>query len=235
MKKLFVAVALLAAGAFSASAQTDIFNSPDNHPYFGVRASLDITSPGDIDANLYKLDAMDAGVGFSVGAIYNVPIYYNLYFEPGVSVYRHNAKVKDDIVKLDETYDKITVGEWGFAIPMMFGYTFDFSPIKVSVFTGPEFTVGLSGKAHYTAHLNGVKMTGSDSMYGDDGSFNRANVSWKFGAGVSYDHYYLSISGAAGLTNWLNNVSDFDYGDGVSGGKVTMHRNTVSIALGYNF
>lgn len=237
MKKLIAAVAVAATCCTGAFAQTEIYNNPDNHPYFGVRASLDVTCPGDVNIKgaSTSIDMMDNGAGFSVGAIYNVPIYYNLYFEPGVTVYKHNAKYKSSIVESSD-YSKVTLGEWGFEIPLMFGYHFDFAPIRLSVFTGPEFRVGLSGKTHYTANLNGVKMKGSESIYGDDGAYNRADVSWKFGVGLSYEHYYFAVSGAAGLCNWLNDVEYIDDTlPNYSGVKLTQHRNTVSVTLGYNF
>jgi hypothetical protein len=235
MKKLIIAASLLTASVLGASAQSSILNSPDNHPYLGIRASLDVTCPGDLDANVYKTDIMDNGAGFSLGAVYNVPIVYNLYFEPGVSIYHHTAKVKDKYAQSDG-YSKISISEWGFEVPLMFGYTFDFNPFKISVFTGPEFRVGLSGKTKYTAYVNNKKMTAKESMYGDDGWFNRGDVSWRFGVGFNYDHYYLSVSGAAGMCNWINDVYTINLDNGIStDGKASMHRNTVSVAIGYNF
>jgi hypothetical protein len=223
MKKQLIALALFAAGCSVASAQSEIFYNPDNKAYFGVRASLDITCPGDVSIKGVGSTSgyMSNGVGFSVGAIYNVPVYYNLYFEPGLNIYRHNAKDK-----FNEDGSKVTVGEWGFDIPLLFGYHFDFMPFRVSVFTGPEFSVGVSGKRKYKSE-NWDK---SQSMYGDNGLYNRANAYWRFGVGVDYENYYFSISGAAGLTNWLNDVSLLGDSD-----KLSMHRNTVSFTLGYNF
>jgi hypothetical protein len=237
MKKHLIALALLAAGCGVASAQSEIVYNPNNQPYFGVRASLDVTCPSDVKVGNYglSLDMLNNGVGFSVGAIYNVPVYYNLYFEPGVNIYRHNAKYNlNGLNSFDDSYDKVTLGEWGFEIPLMFGYHFDFSDLRLSVFTGPEFRIGLSGKTHYTTYINNVKMKGSESMYGDDGAYNRADVSWRLGVGLTYDRYYFAVSGGLGLTNWLNDVESFD-GDTTGGAKLSMHRNTVSVSIGYNF
>jgi hypothetical protein len=241
MKKQLIALALFAAGCSVASAQSEIFYNPDNKAYFGVRASLDITCPGDVNIKGVGSfsDYVGNGVGFSVGAIYNVPVYYNLYFEPGLNIYRHNAKSKDWLVdmasKLHSTeYSKVTLSEWGFDIPLVFGYHFDFSDIKLSVFTGPEFRVGLSGKTKYTTTKSvGPKLKGSESMYSDESTFvfNRADVAWRFGVGVTYQKYYFSISGAPGLCNWLNDATSDVFGEE----KISMHRNTVSFTLGYNF
>jgi hypothetical protein len=238
MKKLIVAAALVAVGALGASAQTDIFNSPDNHAYLGVRASLDVTCPGDLDIGGTKFDIMDNGAGFSVGVVYNVPLVYNLYFEPGVSIYHHSAKYNIQSLRLynfgsGDDWDKISIGEWGFNIPLVFGYNFDFNPFKIAVFTGPNFRVGMSGKTKYTGTLNGMKVSAKESMYDD---FKRADVAWRFGVGFSYDHYYLAISGDAGMCNWVKN-SDvmIDLGNNIYTNQQSMHRNTVSITLGYNF
>jgi hypothetical protein len=235
MKKQLIALALFAAGCGIASAQSEVVYNPNNQAYFGVRASLDVTCPTNVSASGTGIsyDMFKNGVGFSVGAIYNVPVYYNLYFEPGLNIYRHNAKYNDTYVGLSD-YTKVTLGEWGFEIPMIFGYHFDFSDIKLSVFTGPEFRVGLSGKTHYTTYLENVKMKGSESMYGDDGAFNRADVSWRLGVGLTYDRYYFAVSGALGMCNWLNDVSDVDFST-TSSSKLSMHRNTVSVSIGYNF
>ena len=68
--------------AIGASAQYSyMFNNPENHSYLGVRASLDISSASNGGGN-YSNQA-----GFSAGMIYNIPLFANLYFEPGLSVF----------------------------------------------------------------------------------------------------------------------------------------------------
>lgn len=212
----------------TASAQSEIFDSGNNKIYFGARLSLDVTCPTDVsvkDAHA-SFDVFNPGVGFNIGGVANIPVYANLYFEPGVMLYYHTAKVKEDFLNLEDNiagedeFESLSLREFGMQVPLMIGYHFDFKPVKVLVFTGPEFTIGFSGKEHYTSHVGGIKMSGSESMYDD---FSRGDVAWRFGAGVNYDAYHFSVSAARGLTNWSK-------ADGLS-----LHRTNVSITLGYNF
>lgn len=234
MKRTILAFAL-AATALCASAQ-DVFDAGDNKPYFGARLSLDITVPTDISFknSAQKIDLLNAGAGFSFGGIYNLPICKNLYFEPGVNFYYHTAKLNGKIFQSADPDDLFgeeegsltprsgSIREFGMQIPMVFGYHFDFDPIRISFFTGPVLNIGLSGKAHITMKEDGYNY--SDSMYD---SFNRASLDWRFGVGATYDHHYtIAISGDAGMTNWMKKISGLDN---------KMHRNNVSITLGYNF
>ena len=105
-------------------------------------------------------------------------------------------------------------------VPVMAGYHFDFPPdIKLSVFTGPELEVGLSGKEH--ANVEGKKY--SESVYGDEGGMRRFDLLWGVGAGITYQSYYFGVSGGIGMLNMV----DEDY--------VKFHENRVTLTLGYNF
>lgn len=226
MKKALLTL-VLACAAVTASAQSEIFDSGNNKIYFGARLSLDITCPTSVSAkNIHtSYDVFNPGAGLNFGGVANIPVYANLYFEPGVMFYYHTAKVKDDFLLAEDltgedSFESLSLREFGMQVPLMIGYHFDFNPVKVLIFTGPEFSVGFSGKSHYTSHVNGIKMSGSESMYDD---FNRGDVAWRFGAGVNYDAYHFSVSAARSLTNWTK-------ADGLS-----LHRTNVSITLGYNF
>lgn len=81
---------IMSLAVLAASAQVSL-DSSDNHPYFGVRASLDITAPGDLKAQKVSLDVFNPGAGFSIGAIYNIPVVANLYFEPGLSLFYNTS------------------------------------------------------------------------------------------------------------------------------------------------
>ncbi len=66
----------------------DIFDAGEQDPYLGVRASLDITGVAGNISNIYDFNN---GVSFSVGAVYNITLFKNLYFEPGLSVFYNTA------------------------------------------------------------------------------------------------------------------------------------------------
>lgn len=63
----------------------------------------------------------------------------------------------------------------------------------------------------------------SESVYGDDGGMKRVDLLWGIGAGLSYRHFYVGLSGGIGMLNMLD---DSD---------VKFHENRVSLSLGYNF
>ena len=67
-------------------------------------------------------------------------------------------------------------------------------------------------------------MTVSESVYGEDGGLNRVDLSWGFGAGVTYKRLYIGVSGTVGMLNMLRD------GEGMK-----FHENRASLTLGYNF
>ncbi len=226
---------MLAGAAFvGVEAQNTIFNNPDNEPYVGVRAMYNLKCPGDLkidDAG--KMGLLGKGSGFGVGVIYNVPLFANLYIEPGVTLYYNTESIKAGA--MDEMVDTegvpfdlkhASMRKFGLRIPVMFGYHFDFTPdIKVSVYTGPELDLGLSNDQYMTIDVVGERFHAAPSAYGENAiiGMHRCNCNWKFGAGVSYDHYYLGIGGGIGILN----MSDINY--------TTLYENYFEVSLGYNF
>lgn len=216
MKKIIIG--LLAFGAtMTASAQTDLLNNPDNHPYFGARVSLDISSTADGN------DYYSNGAGFSIGAIYNIPLYQNLYFEPGLSIFYDTFG--EDFIGVNEDGSPYSIDgsirNFGFRIPLVAGYHFDFTDdMQISVFTGPQINVSLSAKEHFGDY--------SKSIFGDDG-FKHFDLQWAIGAGFTWQNYYVALSGGIGITkvrDWkLDNTNITD----------SFRRNNFSITLGYNF
>ena len=225
MKKLLLTLTLVLA-TLTAGAQ-NIFNNPDNHRFFGVRLGLDVTCPTNAnfkDAHT-KIDVMNSGAGFSVGAIYQIPVFMNLYVEPGVGLYYHTAKFEKDLLEdvFEEDFKNASLREFGLTIPVMVGYHFDFGDLKVAPFTGPVFNVGLKGRIHVGATQGNYEMSGSEGAYGD-GGFNRGDVAWRFGASVTWGNIMAQIYGDAAMTNALHDSPD-----------ATLYRNNFTIGIGYNF
>lgn len=228
MKKLLVAiVAALALAIPAKSAAQDVFDAgSDNRAYFGVRLSLEAPIPGDWSANKISMKLFKTGVGFDAGAVYNIPLWKNLYFEPGLSLY-YNAMGFDSpeyIPGVSNSNIDASVRRFGFRVPFSFGYRFDLEPCSLYAFTGPEFEVGLVGRTHASATVSGQKESESESCYGDNGFLKRVDLAWKFGVGVSVNKCYLGLSGNLGMLNMISN------GNGVS-----MHENLFQLTLGYNF
>ncbi|MDE5625195.1 MAG: hypothetical protein K2I61_02620, partial [Muribaculaceae bacterium] len=81
IKGLAALVVAVVASGMAASAQSYMFDNPENRTYFGVRAGLDVSSAANGGA-MFSNKA-----GFSVGAVYDIPVVANLYFEPGLYLF----------------------------------------------------------------------------------------------------------------------------------------------------
>lgn len=224
---LGMAILFVASSAIGVSARS-IVDNPNNKPYFGARVALDVTCPGDVKIkhgnSSSAIDLYNPGCGLSFGAIYNIPLYANLYFEPGLQLYYNTTGIDSEVIDADGvSSDKIHASNryFGFRIPFVLGYHFDFRPCSLHVFTGPEMQVGLWGRerGHYT--VGGVKESWSGDLF--DGDLHRFELGWKIGAGLQIDHYYLALSGTIGMLNRLDK------------GSSTWHQNLFQLTLGYNF
>lgn len=213
MKKFFIALTSLAS-ALAMSAQADLFDNPDNHAFLGVRVGLDVSSAASSD-----LDCYNNGVGFNIGAVYNIPVYKNLYVEPGLSLFYDtfgievsNQRSGERPVTIDGSFRN-----FGFRIPIVAGFNFDFTDdIRVAPFTGPQLNISVVARDHYDADNDG------HSLFGEHG-FKHADLQWVFGVGVTYKDYYLSFSGGVGMTKVYDLSAD------------SFRRNTFQLSVGYNF
>lgn len=216
MKKIILALVALASTAFASNAQS-LYNNPDNHSFFGARLGVDITSTSGDD------DFYNNGAGFTLGAIYNIPVWQNLYFEPGLAIFYDTfgtEMVVPDAGGLH--YDLVdgTIKNFGFRIPLLFGYNFDFTDdIRLAPFTGPQVNINLTAKQSWD---NDALKNSEGSIFGE-GGFKRVDLQWVFGLGLTYQKYYVSLSGGIGMTKVLSLKTE------------NFRRNTVNIAVGYNF
>ena len=222
------------ATGICASAQNYLISNPDNRSYLGVRAGLDVTSVAGTDA-VYTNSA-----GFHIGAIYNMPLWLNLYFEPGLHFYydtfgtRMSAMtvVTEDQGPLPYVVNG-SIRNAGFRIPFNFGYHFDFTDdISVSLYTGPVLNFNISARQCWDEpDIQGLIVDyrpDEGSLFGK-GGFSRIDMQWQFGIGCSYQQYYITVGGGVGMTNVFDGpASPRDY-------DVKFRRNTFNLALGYNF
>ena len=173
MKLKFLALGSVVAASLSASAaSTYLFDNPDNIAHFGARVSVDISSAAN-GGGFYSNQA-----GFSVGGIYNIPLFMNLYFEPGLSVFYNTIGANQwdtftqKVPQLDGAGQPVvgpggeavtddvevpyqidgSIRNFGFRIPLNVGYHFDFTEdVKVHVFTGPQINLSLVARYHQDA------------------------------------------------------------------------------------
>ncbi|MBD5232918.1 MAG: PorT family protein [Bacteroidales bacterium] len=216
MKK-FLSVLVLICAAILPSPAQDMFDNADNHPYLGIRAGLDLTCPGKWNYS----DTFKNGAGFDLGAIYNIPLWKNLYFEPGLMLYYSNMGSDITITSDSGPGQEANIGirRFGFRVPFRFGYRFDFDAeylSSISFFTGPQLEFGLWGKEH--AKLDpGISY--SESCFKD--TFHRTNIGWEFGVDFTAGRFVFEIAGTAGMLNLTKH------------GKY--HQGNVQFNIGYNF
>lgn len=232
MKKVLIALFAFALGATATNAQ-EIFDNPDlNRKYFGVRASYELSVPGDINipGSPLKSDIFDNGSGFSIEGIYNIPVWKNLYVQPGVGIYYNTYSVKRSVAEtlLDMNVDNASARQWGIRVPVHVGYNFDFIPeVRISVFTGPELNISFKGNSHYSIDKYSVE----GPLFGDEGDLNRTDIKWRFGVGATIaTKYYVAISGAVGMCDLARDTED-----GYTKTRYEMNTNIFDITLGYNF
>lgn len=100
-------------------------------PHLGLRLGLDIDCPSDMSNHGFSVDMFDAGVGFHVGGVYNIPLWRQLYFEPGIDVYYNTFGCNDLETMIDfETVEATcSVRRFGFRIPLVVGWRWDFAGV----------------------------------------------------------------------------------------------------------
>lgn len=217
--------AVIALTVFQAKAQNEVVNNPDNRAKWGLRASLDVSNPGDLKLGNVKVGVFKSGVGFSLGGYYNIPIVANLYWEPGVSIFYDTYRIDDSImagdnaISLDGHIDK-----FGMRLPLDFGYHFDIWE-KASLFlkTGPQLSVGFTEKAHLK-NLDAFEIEDND-LYSEEGGVKRFDILWDVAAGLDFSQFNVSLEYNFGLLNLLKDTE----------GLVSYKENYFRIGFGYSF
>ena len=221
IKKLF-AIGMLALTCLGASAQDKIFDNPNNPAYFGFRLGVDVVCPGDVKYDDLKHSAFKTGAGFNTGFILNMPIWKNMYIEPGVKVYYNSMPTKagytSDIIPASA---KVSYRRSGFRIPIRVGYHFDFDPVAIHVFTGFEPDCAWWGRQHATANIDGNKWSSNEKLFVKDG-LRRFDLGWQFGAAVAYHNWWFEVCGNVGMLD-------------LQPGPASYHQNYCAFTLGYNF
>ncbi len=235
MKRRLISLALTAVAAcLGASAQNYLVYNPDNKAYLGARVGLDVTSVAGTDA------VYTNSPGFHIGAVYNIPLWLNLYFEPGLHFYYDTFGTR--MTAMTEATDNQgplpyvingSIRNTGFRIPFNFGYHFDFTDdISVSVYTGPVLNFNISARQCWDEpDINGLitdYRPDEGSLFGK-GGFSRFDLQWQFGVGCTYQQYYITVGGGVGMTNVFDGPASLPDLD------VKFRRNTFNLALGYNF
>lgn len=225
MKRNLLLLLLAAISAISVNAADDsdeyIFRNPSG--YWGIRASYNLTVPGEYTFSKTKKESVfKPGSGFEAGVTRLIPLVSGFYLEPGAMVFFDTYSVKSDKVYLFQNGTSISTNKFGMRIPVMAGWQFKFGDkVKLNVFTGPEFEIGFTGKTKYGTSQG--KTSFDIYTSNNPGRLRNLALLWGVGTGVSFDKYYLGVSGYFGLTNMRNNSADQSF-----------HENHILVTLGLN-
>ncbi|MCM1225352.1 MAG: porin family protein [Lachnospiraceae bacterium] len=239
MKKFLLAIGALFM-CLGASAQGYLLDNPNNHGYFGIRGSYNLSLPSKVksispDQNYTtKTKIFGKGSGFNIGVIYNQPLVANLYLEPGVTLAYTTESFKNTMDMFPAFFDKAmkhsSARKFSLEIPVQVGYHFDFTPdISLAISTGPVLKIGLVDDYYLTTEDLPVIGTvhKSGSLYGENGPLRRVDCAWRVGVGFNIaTNYYVGVSGDIGLVNMLKQDND---------GAYSMHENAFNVSVGYNF
>lgn len=238
MKKFALILGTALASCFlTARAQDISFESSDNKPYLGIRLGLDISCPTDMKftnlggtGSTLSVPMFDNGAGFDIGAVYNIPLWKNLYFEPGLSLYYNTMGIDFSVLDSDDDYIptetslSASVRRFGFRVPFVAGYRADFPMFSLSAFTGPVLSANIIGREYAHINYGGIKETNNENIYGSEGMFRRVDLGWKIGVGATFNNFVLQLSGTIGMLNMVKSDYTGKYRD-----------NNVALTLGYNF
>lgn len=244
-KKSLVMLLGLVASTATVDAQSYMFDNPENRAYLGVRAGLDISSAANGGAMFSNKP------GFAVGAVYNIPVVANLYFEPALYLFYNTfgtvhlenyAYTMTDSQGNEEEYYKLyqvdgTLRNFGFRVPLNIGYHFDLADdLSLHAFTGPQLNLNLVARYHQNEVITPgeqvVKSTSVDAF--GTGGFKHLDLQWNFGVGITYQRYYMSIGGSVGITK-MKSASVIQAGPYEVDLRRDIRRNLFNISVGYNF
>ena len=220
LRKWFPVFMLISASVKGAFASDVVFNNPDNAGHWGVRASLDVSNPGDWKSSIIKINMFESRLGASAGAYYHLPLVANLYFEPGASLFYDTYKMDFAI------YESINIpsghiDKFGIRVPLDFGFHFDiWENASLFIKTGPQLMYGFTEKMHIP-----IEEEFDNDMYGEDGMLNRFDLLWDIAAGADFGRWNVALGYDFGLLNLAKNT----------GGRISYHENYFRISVGFAF
>lgn len=201
MKKAFtiiaVAAAMLATG--TAKAQLGI-----NIGYAPVTLSTETTWGNTTNTSTSDMDGFFAGVNYNYGLGKDLGVSFGLQG-------RYNAKTSTGSANfvVVSGNDKSTTSQILLDIPVLFNYSINLgNSAKLTAFAGPTFSYAVYGNTHVTSTttiLGSASTSETDyTMYGDNSSNERLDLTAAFGLQFQYSDFRLFGGYRMGLTD-LNN------------------------------
>ncbi len=226
MKKIVFTLCLAALAAVAAAQDL-----PKN--IFGIRAGLSVST--------LRVDEDETGVepggltSFHLGASWQHLITPSMpfYFETGLYLSQKGCKATGRMWFAE--YD-LDIKAMYLEVPALAVYRFEL-PLGFAVqpFAGLYFGYGIGGKAKFSSgsYSSEASLFKDGNIRDSDGDpqpspqlLKRGDVGLRFGAGATWERYYLGLGYELGLTD---NVKEDEYGVGFA------RNRTFTFTLGYNF
>lgn len=192
----------------------------------GLRLGLDVNCPTRWHAGNRSYKMYKPGGGFYLGAVYNMQLSGNFYFEPGAFLFYDTYRCDDITIDSSSGYPvetSPTIKKFGVRLPMVLGYDIRLTDnIGLALSTGPEFSYSFIGKVGINHHLDWGDDRYSGSGLFSDFGHRRYDIAWKVGVGLPVDKYYFGIDVAFGMIDQRK-------------GTPRYHENRVNFGIGYNF
>lgn len=207
MKKRFILVFLTIFFCFFTQVKAE--NSKID---WGMKLSLDVELPGKWRGQNMDITMFKPGIGVSIGAIMRINLPKNFYFEPGATLFHSCYKYKDLVItgsngEVIEKDPKLT--KWGFQIPLMIGYGFNFSKsFGLDIYTGPQIRYAFAGKIDIKNKNIRDEIGNTFDLWGVNGQ-RRFDCSWKIGVGIPINNSLLSLEADLGITDLLKESMSF--------------------------
>lgn len=187
---------------------------------WGIKASVDAELPGKWRGERVSHTMFHPGYGFNIGAVANIYIARNFYFEPGISLFHSDYKYKDLIILGDPNTGESAatdphVNKWGIQVPLMFGYSFTF---PMNVYTGPQIRYAFAGEID----VERDKITGVETEFDLWRGQRRFDLSWKIGVGFPVNNFNIAFEADIGITDLMK-------------GDMSFRENRVGLAVTYYF
>ena len=179
-----------------------------NKVLWGLKATVDVEIPGKWRGENTSVTMYKPGAGFTIGGVSNIYLGKNFYFEPGVSFfysqYRCDYSIGTDLVNMIKNPK---IYKLGIEVPLVFGYTIDFSEkFAMDVFTGPQLRYALGGEMVIKDQEIKEEFGSTVDLWEIQ---RRVDCSWKIGIGFPMNQFTLSLEADLGITNLLKHDLSF--------------------------
>lgn len=203
---LCILLAIISLTAVAQNVEPYTLDNPANRVRAGIRAGWEYSMPGALYLDMMPIKTFLPGHGVSLGGFAHIPMWHNLYIEPGVSFY-YNTYDYDSIMIYgtdDDGNDTIEyinpeVRKVGFHIPIPVGFHFDlWENASVGVNTGPQVQLGIKNTVSINSKYLGMTDIKKDH-YGSNGDYRRFDLAWLMGITGRVRNWRLDITLAIGL------------------------------------